>query len=82
MLSVKGKEGALMELISKGKARRRGKKNRKFGRAARRPGHTRYLNENRWLKNKLKRLKRQVKKFPNDLVAAVALKRLLRSYEV
>ena len=35
--------------------RKGGKKNRKFGRAARRPSHNRYNNERRWEKNKAKK---------------------------
>ena len=39
-----------------------GKKNRKFGRAARRPSHKRYNMEERWLKNKAKRIAKQAKR--------------------
>jgi hypothetical protein len=64
-----------MEFISSGKARRGGKKNRKFGRAMRRPSHHRYNNEKRWIKNKIRKLVRHCKKFPNDTVGHLALKR-------
>lgn len=35
--------------------RKSGKKNRKFGRAARKPAHIRYTNERRWEKNKARK---------------------------
>ena len=35
--------------------RKSGKKNRKHGRAARKPSHTRYNNEKRWEKNKARK---------------------------
>ena len=41
--------------------RRKGKKNRKWGRAGRKPAHKRYNNEMRWLKNKAKRIAKQAK---------------------
>ena len=46
----------------KGKARKGGKKNRKFGRAGRRPSHKRYNNEKRWIKNKERKITKQAKK--------------------
>ena len=42
--------------------RKSGKKNRKFGRAARRPSHKRYNSERRWEKNKAKKQARHIKK--------------------
>ena len=42
--------------------RKSGKKNRKWGRAGRRPAHKRYNAEKRWEKNKAKRAVRQAKK--------------------
>jgi ribosomal protein L19E len=34
---------------------------RKIGRAARKPAHVRYNNEMRWIKNKIKKAKKQAK---------------------
>jgi hypothetical protein len=48
--------------IGKGTARRGGKKNRKFGRAGRRPSKARYNGERRWEKNKAKRIAKQARK--------------------
>lgn len=39
-----------------------GKKNRKYGRAGRRPSHKRYNMEERWLKNKARRIAKQARK--------------------
>jgi hypothetical protein len=38
--------------MGESKARKTGKKNRKFGRAGRKPAHLRYNAEKRWVKNK------------------------------
>jgi len=38
-----------------------GKKNRKYGRAGRKPSHKRYNNERRWEKNKERRIRRQAR---------------------
>jgi hypothetical protein len=46
----------------RGKVRKSGKKNRKFGRAGRRPSHNRYNNEKRWEKNKERKIAKQAKK--------------------
>ena len=46
----------------RGKARKGGKKNRKFGRAWRRPSHNRYNAEKRWEKNKARKIAKQAKK--------------------
>jgi len=43
-------------------ARRTGKKNRKYGRAGRKPSHARYNAEKRWEKNKARRIAKQAKK--------------------
>jgi len=53
--------------------RRGGKKGRKIGRSKRRPGHTRYNNEKRWIGNKIKKLKKHLKKYPKDKIAVKAL---------
>jgi hypothetical protein len=42
--------------------RRGGKKNRKWGRAGRRPSHKRYNAERRWEKNKARRIAKQARK--------------------
>ena len=39
--------------------RKSGKKNRKWGRAGRRPSHNRYNMERRWEKNKARRIAKQ-----------------------
>jgi len=39
--------------------RKGGKKNRKFGRAGRRPSHNRYNMEKRWEKNKARRIAKE-----------------------
>jgi len=39
-----------------------GKKNRKYGRSDRRPSHTRYNMEERWAKNKARRIAKQARK--------------------
>lgn len=41
--------------MGEGKARKTGKKNRKWGRAGRKPAHLRYNVEKRWLKNKARK---------------------------
>lgn len=38
---------------------------RKVGRSARKPAHQRYVAEQRWLKNKAKRIARFMRKHPN-----------------
>lgn len=45
--------------------RRGGKKNRKHGRMERKPAYKRYLASDRRNKNKARRIKRYMKKFPN-----------------
>ena len=42
--------------------RRGGKKNRKYGRSARKPSHFRYNLEERWKKNKARKAAKQAKK--------------------
>jgi ribosomal protein S15P/S13E len=50
---------------------------KKIGRGLRSPAHARYVNENRWLSNKLKRLKKHCKRFEKDAVALRALKKVV-----
>lgn len=51
---------------------KKGKKNRKFGNN--KVYYTRYKNEGRQEKNRIRRIKRHIKKQPNDLVAQEVLK--------
>jgi hypothetical protein len=44
---------------------KKGKKNRKYGRTERSPSHKRYNEEQRWIKNKVRRILKQITKFPN-----------------
>ncbi|MFH0891557.1 MAG: hypothetical protein V1867_02130 [Candidatus Falkowbacteria bacterium] len=43
------------------KPKKEGKKNRKIGRAARKPAHTSYTRERRWEANKERRMARQAR---------------------
>ena len=54
--------------------RKSGKKNRKFGRAGRRPSHNRYTMERRWVKNKARRIAKQ-KRFEERKAAKKAQKK-------
>ena len=47
-----------METIHK-----QGKKHRKYGRKRKKPGQTRYTNEKRWIKNKVKKILRHMKRY-------------------
>jgi hypothetical protein len=50
------------------------KKNRKYGRNAKRsPAMARYRAEQRWLKNKKRRLRTHIERFPDDNTALQAL---------
>jgi len=49
---------------------------RKIGRGLRKPSHTRYTNNNRWLSNRIRDLKRHIRAHTNDLVAERALRGL------
>jgi hypothetical protein len=42
-----------------------GKKNRKFGRTTRSPSHQRYNAKRQWFWNKVRRIVKHLKKFPN-----------------
>ena len=48
-------------MISLGTKSKSGGGKRKIGRASRKPAHIRYNNEMRWIKNKIKRIKKQEK---------------------
>lgn len=67
--SIMGKAGS-------GKKGGKGKKGRKIGRSKRHPAAQRYLAEKRWEKNKLKKVRRHVQRFPEDMQAERALVRL------
>jgi hypothetical protein len=54
----------------------KGKKNRKIGRYAKSPSCMRYKGERRWERNKVRRMTRQVKRFPSDLQTAKLLAEL------
>jgi hypothetical protein len=54
----------------------RGKKNRKWGRAKRGTSHNAYNADQRWKINKRRKLAKYVRNNPNDLQAALALRKL------
>lgn len=57
------------------KVRQGGRKNRKHGRQAERsPAMARYRAEERWVKNRARRIRRHLKRFPDDRQARHALK--------
>lgn len=74
-----------MEISTHTKARRTGKKNRKFGRGFRKPGHAKYLNEDRRLKNKERRARRScrgtVRHMPRDFSQLLKIQRAQNSDE-
>ena len=49
---------------------------KKVGRLLRSPAHCRYTNENRWELNKIKRLRKHLKRCEKDITARKALQRL------
>jgi hypothetical protein len=54
--------------ITKGK-KKKGKKGRKIGRYSKHPSSVRYRSERRWERNKVRRLRRHLKAYPDDLQA-------------
>jgi hypothetical protein len=46
-----------------------GKKNRKIGRYSKHPSSMRYKGEQRWLRNRLRRMARHLRNYPNDAQA-------------
>ena len=46
-----------------------GKKNRKIGRYSKHPASMRYKGEQRWIRNRIRRIERHIRNFPNDLQA-------------
>ena len=76
-----GKNAAIAQLDaivgkSKKKSNQKGKKNRKIGRYAKSPACMRYKGERRWESNKVRRMTRHLKSFPNDLQARNLLSEL------
>ena len=51
---------------------------KKYGRLLRGPAHARYVNMNRCLTNKIRKIKKHIKKCAKDNVAIAALKELLK----
>ena len=49
---------------------------KKIGRGLRKPAHARYVNERRREINKIKRLKKHIKRFEKDSTALKALKKM------
>lgn len=68
-----GKSAAVAQadaiLAKAGKKKTKGKKNRKIGRYAKHPSSARYKGERRWERNKLRRMERHLRRFPNDAQA-------------
>lgn len=56
--------------------RRGGKKNRKHGRQKRRPAYKRYNAEARWITNKMRKLRRHMRRYIRDKQAARCLRLL------
>ena len=48
---------------------------KKIGRGLRKPAHSRYVSLNICLRNRIRKLKKHIKKYARDLVAKEALKR-------
>jgi ribosomal protein S15P/S13E len=63
-------------ILSKGKKKSKGKKGRKIGRYSKHPSSQRYKSERRWLTNKVKRIEKHTKRFPNDKQSLAALRRI------
>jgi len=57
-----------------------GKKNRKWGRASRRPSHKRYNDEKRWILNKARKIAKVMRENPNwnPKTFTVEVSRILR----
>ena len=50
---------------------------RKIGRSMRLPSHSRYVNEGRREQNKIRRIKKHLKRCENDQIARKALRKLI-----
>ena len=51
------------------KGKKGGKKGRKIGRYAKHPSSMRYKGEQRWIRNKVRRMMRHLRRYPNDAQA-------------
>jgi len=60
---------AIMAQAGKKKKGAGGKKNRKIGRYSKHPSSCRYKGEQRWVRNRVRRIERHIKYYPNDLQA-------------
>jgi len=65
---------AIDAILKKGGGKKKGKKGRKIGRVARHKSSLRYKNERRWLTNRLKRMARHMKHYPDDLQCLTLMK--------
>lgn len=73
----KAQIAALLKSTSK---KKKGKKGRKIGRSKRHPAAQRYLFDRRWLTNKVRRMRRYIRQFPNDFQAASLLNTFLDNH--
>ena len=71
MAVTMGKSAAEIQLqaLTKTKKKQKGKKNRKIGRYSKHPSSVRYRGERRWERNKIRRMERHLKRYPDDLQA-------------
>jgi hypothetical protein len=60
---------ALMSKAGGKKKNAGGKKGRKIGRYAKHPSSMRYKGEQRWIRNKVRRMMRHLRRYPNDAQA-------------
>ena len=67
---------ALMSKAGKKKGASKGKKGRKIGRYSKSPSCMRYKGERRWEVNKLRRMARHIRRFPEDAQARSILSSL------
>ena len=51
------------------KGKKGGKKGRKIGRYAKHPSSMRYKGEQRWIRNRIRRIERHIRNYPNDTQA-------------
>jgi len=58
------------------KGKSKGKKGRKIGRTAKHPSSCRYKGEQRWISNRIRRMERHIRKYPNDAQARSLLSAL------
>lgn len=64
---------AVNAVIKKAGGKKQGKKGRKIGRYSKHPSSQRYKAEHRWEKNKIRRIARHLRNYPNDGQAKAAL---------